>query len=97
MDETIKRVRERRNCKYTPPVYPMAIFAKLPEEFDDFVFNINWCAETVQRGKRKGQEKSEVAQKKSATIKEKSTKNKKSKKKPPPPKGKGLKHARKKG
>ena len=54
----------------------MAVLAELPEEFDDFDYKVDWCAEPVQQGKRKGQENRDKAQKKSVTANEKSTKRK---------------------
>ena len=47
LDTTIERVKERRNRTYTPPDYPLADLAELPDEFDDFEYKVDWCAEPV--------------------------------------------------
>ena len=97
LDIRIEQVKEKRNRTYKPPDYPLAVLAELPDEFDDFEYKVEWCAEPVQRGKRKGEEKSDKAEKKSVSVKEKATKKKTSKKKPSPPKGKRSKRGGKKG
>ena len=74
LDRTIERVKEKRNCTYKPPDYPLDVIAELPDEFAYFEYTVDWCAEPVQRGKRKGQMKSDKAHKKSVTSEEKSTK-----------------------